>query len=427
MSFRATLPKPNNYCYKIVQNLAIIILSLFMLMQKHQESKNTKTAKFFKYSPLFAVLLIALLAVVKGLQIKKAIAEGMGKGPPAMSVTTTEVSYTPWNSIIKTVGSVEPAEGAVLGAEEAGRIAKIHKEDGSNVTKGELIIEIDARVEESEYHAARAQSELLQKTFQRQKKLYEANAISAEEFDTAELNYKASRAQAEALKARVDRKQIRAPFDGTLGVRRVNIGQYVRQGDPLIPLQNLSNIYVSFSLSQDDIKLVKIGDKVFVSSSMSSSDKNTSREASPQEASIVAIDPSISPNSKTGLLKAVVHTSEDTPKLIPGSFVHLEIHIDDTRDVLAIPSTSILYAPFGDSVYVVEEVSNDDGSKTKIANPVFIKILDRRGDLTAVTSGISEGTEIVTSGTFKLFPGVKLIINNEVLPPQEMDPKPLNR
>jgi membrane fusion protein, multidrug efflux system len=387
-------------------------------MARFKNNRNSETVTFtskvFWYLPLYAAVVIILLTAVKAFQISQAIAEGSKKGPPAMSVTTSVVRSAPWHSIVRTVGNVEADQGAMLSAEEAGRISRIHQSDGSSVKKNDLIIEIDASVEVSEYKSALAQSELLRKTFERQKRLYSSNAISADEYDTAELNYKASVAQAEALKSRIDRKQIRAPFDGTLGVRRVTIGQYVRQGDPLIPLQDTSNIYVTFSLSQNDSRRVKPGDSIKV--------KHDSHEASGR---IIAIDPSISPGTKTALVKATLN--DESTSLLPGSFVHIEVNIDDERDLFTIPSTSIQYAPFGDSIYIVEDSVDDEGTEKKVANPVFIKVLDRRGDIAAIEGDISENTEIISSGTFKLFPGAQILVNNKTQPPQSTDPKPENR
>jgi membrane fusion protein (multidrug efflux system) len=373
--------------------------------------------KIFYLSPLLVLLIIVGLTLVKAFQIRQAIAEGSKRGPPTMAVTSMTVKKTTWTSILRTVGSIESIEGAMLSAEETGRISSIPVSDGSRVKKGDLIIELDSNVELAEYQSAKSQSDLLKKTFDRQKRLHQANAISGDEFDTAELNFRAALAKSNALQARVDRRQIRAPFDGTLGVRRVNIGQYVRQGDPLIPLHNMEKIYVSFSLSQDDAKKITLGDRIYVTDGRKDSRKH--------EAKIIAIDPSISPNTKTSLVKAnLLHTDDS---LVPGMFINLEIHLSESTEVFSIPSTSIQYAPYGDSVYIIEDKIDEDGTPFKIANPGFIKVIDRRGDMAAVTAGLEEGTEIVTSGTFKLFPGTKVMVNNSVVPGSDLSPTPANR
>jgi membrane fusion protein, multidrug efflux system len=374
--------------------------------------------KLFYLSPLIVLFIIIGLSLIKAFQIKQAIAEGSKKGPPVMAVTSMEVTKKPWRSIISTIGSIESTEGAMLSAEEAGRISSIPISDGSMVEKGDLIIELDSNVEIAEYHSAKSQSDLLKKTFDRQKKLYKANAISGDEFDTAELNFHAALAKSKALKARVDRRKIRAPFNGTLGIRRVNIGQYVHQGDPLIPLHNVQEVYVSFSLSQDDTKKINLGDKVYVFT-------GTKKNSRKFDAEIIAFDPSISPNTKTSQVKAKVLDFDNN--LVPGMFINLEIHLSEVNQVFSIPSTSIQYAPFGDSVYIIKEQLDDKGNIFKIANPSFIKVIDRRGDMAAVTTGLEEGFEIVTSGTFKLFPGTKVMINNSVSPGSDISPTPENR
>lgn len=386
-----------------------------MISKNKYSSESSTLSFFFNLTPLFALLLIVFLSVFKFIEVKNAIAEGSKKGPPPMAVTTSIVKAIPWNSIIRTVGSVEPIEGAVLSAEESGRVAKIFKDDGATVKVGEPIIEIDSELEKAELSASEAEHELLKRNYERQKKLYDANVISQEVFDTSELNYKSAAAQLNARKAKLNRRLIKAPFNGKLGVRRVNLGDYVNQGNELIPLYNTSEIYIRFSLSQNDLSKVKIGDKILVSIS----NNNT------LSAKIIAIDPSISPNTKTAELKAKFDSSESIPLL--GSFIHIEVHIDDSKELVVIPSTSIQYAPYGNTVYIVENKINEDGSTIKIGNPVFIKSIDRRGDLVAVTDGLKKGDEIVTSGTFKLFPNVELIINNEVKVPEELNPDTINR
>ncbi|HMO18716.1 MAG TPA: efflux RND transporter periplasmic adaptor subunit [Oligoflexia bacterium] len=362
------------------------------------------------------LILVAILGTVKAFQIKAAIAQGKLMGPPPIAVTTMKVENSDWNQVIRAVGSIEAARGSMLSAESSGRVDEIPLKDGSPVKARDLIIGLDASVELAEYEASKAQMNLLKKTFERQKKLFEAKAISAEEYDTALLNLKERSASTDALMARVLRKQIRAPFDGVLGVRRVNEGQYVKEGDPLIPLYDMSEMYFSFSLSQNDVSRISIGDKAEI--------LLKELELS-VPALITAIDPAISPVSKISQVKAqILDTNE---KIRPGMFASIEIALPYSDQVIVIPTTAIKYAPFGDSVFVLEKKDPEKDPETIIANPSFIEILDRRGDMVAVKKGLSKGSEIVTSGTFKLSPGAVVIINNSVSPDMNLNPSPINR
>lgn len=384
-----------------------------------KSSTNTKSTSIFwkiflGFIPVFVFVLI--MGLIKFQQISTAIAEGMKQGPPVAAVTSSKVNKERWQSIIRTVGSLESVQGSMLSAEANGRVSSIPIQDGARIKKGDLILELDSAVENAEYETAKAQSDLLKKTYDRQKRLFEAKVISADEHDTSNLNYKAALSNMEALKAKVARRQIRAPFDGVLGVRRVNIGQYVREGDPLIPLQNINDTYISFALSQNDAMKVSLEDSM---------DVEYDSKKPPLKAKITAIDPSISMTSKTALLKAKL--TEESKVITPGMFINLKITLSEEFDYFAIPSTSIQYAPYGDSVFILEKSTDKDGNEVTIANPSFVKIADQRGDLVAIKSGLEVGQEIATSGIFKLSPGAKVFINNEVQPDAKLNPRPVNR
>ncbi len=363
----------------------------------------------------FGLLLFTILGAIKFFQIREAMANGAKMGPPPQAVTTTKVVESDWHSEVVTPARVEAKNGALIKAESSGRIENIFFEDGTEVKKGDLLLELDSAVEKAEYHAAQAQSELAKKTFQRQEKLFNLKAISQEEFDNANLNYLALESTAKALKSRLDKKVLKAPFDGKIGVRRVNIGQYVMEGDPLFELQDDSELYLTFSVGEDESARIKINDEVtFVAGS----------NGLEYPSKVVAIDPNISSITGTKMLKAKFDSHPG--KLTIGTFGKAYVKLSEVSRAMIIPETSIQHAPYGDSIFVVEQVKNEMGETSSVAMPKFIKIFDRRGDFVAIKDGLLDGAEIVTSGTFKLQKGTKLIINNSSPEKVELQPNPEN-
>ena len=361
----------------------------------------------------YSFLFIILLSGVKFFQIRKAMAEGAKMGPPPQSVTTSIVKKEIWNSVVESFAKVEPVNGALVKSEASGRVVKIYFSDGSQVNKNDLLLELDSSIEGAEYNSALAKAELAKKSFERQSQLFKLNAISQEEFDTAKLNYQSLDASAKALKSQLDRKMIKAPFNGKIGVRRVNIGQYVNIGDPLYQLQDDSDNYLSFSLGDKDSSKISVNNKVIFQPSNSNQ---------VFEGKILAIDPSFSQDTGTRMAKVKLESSQN---LLIGSFGKVVITSNDSLEAFKIPETGIQHAPYGDTIFIVkEEIS--EGITTFIAQPKFIKIIDRKGDFVAIKDGLQDGDQVVTSGTFKLQKGTKLIINNSLPDNSSTSPNPKN-
>ena len=358
------------------------------------------------FGSVFALIII--LGTVKFFQISAAIAEGKKHGPPASAISTIVTKQQPWQDLRETVAEVQALQGAMLAAESAGRVSKVLAQDGASVKQGDLLVELDDSVEKASYQASRVQADLLYKTFERKKNLFDKKAISADEFDRAQLTFRASKLEADSLKATWERKFIRAPFDGVVGVRRVNPGQYVELGDPIIPLHNTSELYLYFDVSQIEGPKIKVGDKITY----------PSLELSSVELSVQAVDTAANGFGKTYRVKSNTFSSTS---IRPGEFIRIAYGIGQTENKIVIPSSAINYAPYGDSVYVVEKKD-----KQTIVNPKFIKVIGQRGDLTAISTGLNEGEEIATSGVFKLRPGATVLINNENSIKSELNPTPAN-
>jgi len=350
---------------------------------------------------ILAFLIILALGIYKFLQISAAIEQGKKRGPPPTVITTTVTKLTDWQEVRETIGQVNAIQGAVLSAEASGRVAEVLVKDGARVKKGEILIRLDDSVEKSSYQAAKTQADLNYKAFKRRKALYERKAISTNEFEKAELNYKSSNLEAQSLKASWSRKLIKAPFSGTAGVRRVNVGQYIKEGDPIIPLHDLSSLYIEFDISDSDGKTLKVGDKIQVI-------------GTDLDLKISAIDA-----AATGLAKTYKARTNnfDSKKFKPGEFARLTFGVSKNTKRIVIPTTAINKAPYGDSVFVIK-----DG----VANPSFVKVLSSRGDFSALENGLEKGDEIATSGIFKIIPGGKVIINNENKTIPQLNPQPSN-
>lgn len=382
---------------------------------------NFQLSKFFKGFGLIFLIIFLPLAIYKGLGIYSAVKESAKRGPPPSSVTTKVVKSGTWETIYKTAGTIKGEESATLRSESSGRVAKIYISEGATVEADTVLVELDSKVEEGEYLAISAQRDLSEKEYFRQKVLFAKNAVSQDEYDKARLTFESLKASAEAARNRLNRRKIISPYKGKVGVIRANIGDYVTEGTELVAIENSDKLYAVFSLGQSAlIKLNESGNthaKVIIFPVGSEESFKTI---------ISSIDPLINDHTKTAIAKAYL-PPEAGKKLLSGMSTGVGVVLESRDGIISIPTTSIAFAPFGDSVYLVDKSSETDsqsiGAKAK---QQFVKILESRGDLTAIQSGIKEGEEVITSGTFKLFPGAPLIINNEVAPGAELNPNPSN-
>ena len=359
------------------------------------------------------LIVIAVLGFVKFQQIQTAIAEGAAFQPPPEAVTTLVVEQAEWSSTIAAIGTLAAVQGVTVSADLPGVVERIAFDSGRPVRQGEILAELDTRQERAQLAAIEAQRDLARINYERMKGLLSDRAISQAEFDRATAEHKQTDAQVGEIQAAIQRKTIRAPFSGVLGIRQVNLGQYLAAGDPLVSLQSLDPIYVNFGVPQQDVVQIRIGHRVRVTTTDIAGVELFGR--------VTALDSIVNPETRNIQIQATL--ANPAGRLRPGMFAQTELSLGSSRSVIPVPASAISYAPFGDSVFVVGEMKGENGTTYRGVRQQFVKLGGARGDQVAILSGIKAGDEIVTSGVFKLRNGATVVINNKVQPANTSAPK----
>jgi len=364
--------------------------------------------------------LIGALVAIKGSQISMLM--GMGEamkkaGPPPEVVATTTAQRQTWESTLTAVASVVTAKGVALSNDAPGIVSRIHFESGDAVKQGDVLVELDTSVERAQLASLKAKRELADISVKRSKALATSGAVAQSQVDADESSFKSLTADAGALSAQIARKVIRAPFSGKLGIRTVNLGQYLAPGTIVTTLEAERSIFVDFRLPQEDLSQLAVGMPVRALPSGSGTPIAVG--------SISAIDPSIDPMTRTIKVRASLPEVED--KLRPGMFLRAEVVLPQKADVVAVPQTAIVHASYGDSVFVTEQKPGPDGKERKVAQQQFVKVGQPRGDFVSVVDGLKADQEVVTAGAFKLRNGIPLKVNNVGGPQPSLDPHPENR
>lgn len=337
--------------------------------------------------------------------------------PPAVVSSATAKSET-WAASLSGVGTVVASNGADVTTESGGIIAALHFESGARVKKGDLLVTLSAGTERADLARLQAQADLAKSEFTRLERLYKLDAISKSELDRAQADLSAARAGADAQRAKLAQKQIRAPFSGQLGIRQVNVGQYLSAGTPIVSLQAINPVFVDFTLPEQNQAAVQNGQTVSVVV-----DSQPGRTFS---GVISAIEPMM--DSKTRNFKVRARFDNADEALRPGLFARASIGLAKTASVVTIPQTSVSYNPYGNSVYVIQSVKGKaaDGKVTDelVVRRRFIKTGETRGDLVVVTDGLKAGEQVATSGLLKLQNDSKVKINNTVQPSASATPTP---
>jgi membrane fusion protein (multidrug efflux system) len=361
------------------------------------------------------IVLIGGLAGIKYLQIEKMSASGKNFMPRPEIVTTAIVKNDSWDSFLTAVGSLEAVQGVVVTAELKGKVVHIAFEPGSMVKAGDLLVQQDTSVESAQLRAAEAEVALAKINFERTKKLVANKTVSQSDFDNADAQYKQAVAQADNIRAVIGKKTIRAPFAGRLGIRQVNLGQTLNEGDEIVSLQSLDPIYVNFLLPQQRLAQVHSGLAIRLTT-----------DAFPEQVisgKITAINPQVDAATRNIRIQATVENPAEL--LRPGMYVNVSVVFPDRIEVLTIPATSVLYAPYGDSVFVVEKKKNDTNEPSGLVlNQKFVRLGESRGDYVSVMSGLKQGETVVSTGVFKLRNGQAVVIDNTLSPEFKQMPKP---
>ena len=358
--------------------------------------------------------LLAGLGFVKFRQIQAAGAQNANFQPPPEAVTTTVAQRETWPSTLNVIGTATAIQGVTVGADLPGTVARITFESGKPVHAGDVLVELDTRQERAQLSAAEAQRDLARINFGRAQELVKQGVLARTEYDNTSAQQKATEAQVGEIRATIERKTIRAPFSGILGIRQVNLGQYLAAGQAIVPLQSLNPIYVNFGVPQQTAAQVRGGRTLRVTSDDLPGAEFTGR--------VTAVDSVI--NEATRNIQVQATLSNPNGKLRPGMFVQVQLVLGASRQAIALPASAINYAPYGDSVFVVTNLTDPKGKTYRGVRQQFVKVEGSRGDQVAVVSGVNAGDEVVTSGVFKLRNGAAVQVNNKVQPPNNPKPKP---
>ena len=359
-------------------------------------------------------VIIAGLGFLKFQQIQTAIAQGAAFQPPPEAVTTIVAEEVEWPETLSAIGSVAAVQGVTVSADLSGTVDRVAFDSGRAVRQGEVLVELDTRQERAQLAAAEAQRDLARTNFDRMQGLLKDNVISRAEFDTATAEDKQTEARAGEIRAAIQRKRITAPFSGILGIRQVNVGQYLSSGDPIVVLQSLNPIYVNFDVPQDATSKMRNGRDVRITAGDVAGVVFHGR--------ITALDSVV--NSETRNIQVQATLANPDGQLRPGMFVQTEVVMGGGRTVIALPATAISYAPYGNSVFVVDDLKNPNGASYRGVRQQFIKLEGSRGDQVGLVSGVKPGDEIVTSGVFKLRNAAAVLVNNKVQPGNNPAPTP---
>ncbi len=359
------------------------------------------------------VVLTGVLGGIKGLQISRMIAQ---KKQPLPETVTTAVAHTEtWESVLTSVASLVAVQGVMVSAEMTGKVVHITFEPGTMVQAGDLLVQQDIAAETAQLRSAEAMVALAKITFERARKLLSQKTSSQSEYDNADAQYKQAVAQADNMRALIAKKTIRAPFAGVLGIRLVNVGQILSAGDAIVSLQSLDPIFVNFSLPQQQLARINPGLTIRV--------KTDAFAGQVIEGTITAINPQVETSTRNIMVQATVKNTQ--LRLRPGMFVNVTVVLPEQDKVLVIPATSVLNAPYSDSVFIVENDANNKNSPpAKVVRQQFVRLGVRRGDFVAVIAGLKEGETVVSTGVFKLRNGQAVAVDNTLAPEFKIAPTP---
>ncbi len=322
-----------------------------------------------------------------------------------------------WPANLAAIGTAAAVHGVTVSADLPGIVDQIHFDSGKEVRAGTVLVQLDTREEHAQLASAQAQQKLSRVNFDRVSGLLQKGVISQADYDKAAAENTQGQAKVGEIRATIERKTIRAPFTGILGIRQVNLGQYLAGGAPVVPLQSLDPIYVNFSVPQQEVARMKVGGAVRVTAGGS-----PGSPPAPFTGRITALDSVVNEATRNVQVQATLANPEG--KLKPGMFVDTQVVLPATQSVIALPASAVNYAPYGDSVFIVAELKGPDGKAYRGVRQQIVKLGPARGDQIAVTSGLQPGEEVVTSGVFKLRNGAAVQVNNKTQPGNNPAPKP---
>ena len=370
-----------------------------------------------------------MLELVIALPFGKLI--GMGKqfqamGPPPEAVGSAPATAETWETTVSAVGSISSLRNVAVSAEVPGTVSKIRFESGQIAKEGQMLVELDAEVEKAQLASVDARRDLAARNAERSRKLAAGNVISKAQLDDVEAQFKTATTDTAALRAQVERKIIRAPFRGRLGIRAVNVGQYLTPGTQVTTIDAMGGTFVDFTLPQEELSIVAVGLPVRVT-------MEGAKESTSMKGTISAIDPTVDAATRNVKVRAAIPELPGTPR--PGSFVTVDVIKPTKAEVVAVPATAVVHASYGDSVFVIEDKKpgspgmdkSPDGKPVKIARQQFVRTGAARGDFVAITKGVTAGQQVVSAGAFKLRNNAPVVVDNTVQAKPQLAPHPENR
>lgn len=381
--------------------------------------KPRKKPSMTKRMIIMLICVGVLLAGLVGFNLFKAhmIAKFMASNaaPPA-TVTAVNASYQTWQPQLSAVGSLRAVRGVDVTTEVAGLVRQINFKSGEDVKAGEVLVQLNADSDVAQLHSLQATADLAKTVYNRDKAQYDIKAIAKAQLDSDEADLRSKLAQVAQQAALVDKKTIRAPFAGRLGITTVNPGQYINPGDAIVTLQAVDPIYADFFLPQQQLGQIAIGQVISVDTNAFGGKLFQGK--------ILSVNPKVDSNTRNVQIEAAVDNHDR--KLLPGMYANVKIDAGTEQRYLTLPQTAITYNPYGATVFVAKPGTTPDknGKVMPIAQQVFVTPGPTRGDQVAVLKGITEGTQVVTSGQLKLKNGTPLVINNSVQPTDSPNPTP---
>ena len=368
------------------------------------------------------VIAIALLVTIcvfafgiKALQIGKMMSTPQTMPPTTVSSVT--VKEEDWAPRLTAVGSVSAVQGAVVSAELAGVVSEINFENGAAAKKGEVLMKLDASQEEALLRSAEAEAQLAQTDLERSRDLAMKKVVSSAELDSAQSKFRRLNAVVDQVRSSIAKKTLIAPFDGQLGIRQVNVGQMINAGQQVVPLTSLDPVFADFALPQQYLGQLTAGLEVHVTT-----------DAIPGRVfngKLTAINSMVDSSTRNITLQATLDNSDHA--LRPGMFAKAEVMLPEKHKALVVPGSAISYAPFGDSVFVIEKKKDEKtGKESQVIRQQFVRVGEGRGDLVAITQGLKAGETIVSTGVFKLRNGMTVTINNDLAPNPQVNPNPID-
>jgi len=361
------------------------------------------------------VLLVILLFGVKVMQIGKMMSTPMVM--PPTTVSSVDVKEEDWAPVLSAVGSVSAVQGTVVSTELGGVVAQINFQNGGEAKKGDTLMKLDTSAEAAQLHTTEADLELARANLQRTRDLAARKVVSKQELDAAESAFGQKQGAVDNMRSFIGKKEVHAPFDGQLGIRQVNVGQSIDARTPVVQLTALDPVFVDFALPQQNLPRLATGFETRVHT-----DALPGREF---KGNLTAINSMVDPVTRNVGVQATLENPDHT--LRPGMFVKVEVLLPEKSKTLVIPGSAVSYAPYGNSVFVIEKKKDEKtGKESQVIRQQFVRVGEARGDFVAVTEGLKARETIVSTGVFKLRNGMPVTINNELAPKPQLNPKPVD-